>query len=959
MRLHADVSSTPNVPALAELQARPQWVCWRKEQRQGKLTKVPYDAITGRRAEANNPQTWTSYAQAVQALHTGTYHGIGYMFQRDYTGIDLDHCVSEDGRIESWAQAYLDRLPSYAEYSPSETGIHILVRGTIPSGTRRPMPDAPHPKATIEMYCERRYFTVTGQQVEGTPTAIEACQELLAIHAEITATKEQLPTEEPSQAAVSLSISDAELLERARQAGHGAGARFAALYAGTTSDYGHDASRSDAALCSYLAFWTGRDADRMDRLFRGAGLMRAKWESKRGASTYGRETIQKAMAYCHVVYQPHRTPEQLERDIAHVLERIAHEQPRLQGKHAPAPLTPRPVDLSRVLTYLGMNEYGDALFFAEVFAHQICYDHTAGEWYLWNGHAWRPDTTGKVRQLVAGVLGTLYLRVAADLNTEQAELALRIQDVQKHRQKEAEIELLNEKEKQLAAQMGELASRAKALRGAKRNANVLTFVQSEMGITSELWDTHPWLLAVPNGVIDLRSGQCRQGEPSDYLRTVCPTAWTGIETPCPRFERFLQEIFEDKPDKEREELIAFLQRLLGYGITGSVEHHLFPILYGEEGRNGKDTLLDTLKSVLGPLVGAVSNDVFVSQDKLRAGGAPTPHLCDLQGKRLVWGSETKQGDKFNIAQIKLLTGGGAISTRQLHGKQYSFTPTHKLLLMTNYKPHADARDKAFWSRACLIEFGIRFVDRTEAVNERRADLHLKDSLRQERSGILAWIVRGCLAWQEQGLAIPPFILLATEKYRDEEDKVLQFIRECCTIRPDVYVKAGALYTAYKDWCEENQFGHGMNATLFGNDISRRFEKRRTKAGMIYQGIGLLASDETGVGLVSPPQEPYTSSENPSEANSQNLQASEGVGCVGFRQVFAPNDSRDSHREKNPEKPYTPYTQPICDIPAEGPSEADPGRSEEPTQPYTNPTPAGFQRLGQVGTHDKEWEVFFL
>src|SRR5262249_27262292 len=150
--------------------------------------------------------------------------------------------------------------------------------------------------------------------------------------------------------------------------------------------------------------------------------------------------------------------------------------------------------------------------------------------------------------------------------------------------------------------------------------------------------------------------------------------------------------FEDKLD--RETLIAFLQRLLGYGITGATTEHIFPILYGEEGRNGKDTLLSTLESVLGPLVGAVSNDVFIASDRLRSGGAATPHLCDLQGKRLVWGSETKQGDKLNIAQIKLLTGGGAISTRQLHGKQYTFTPTHKLLLMTNYKPHADARDKA-------------------------------------------------------------------------------------------------------------------------------------------------------------------------------------------------------------------------------------------------------------------------
>ena len=189
------------------------------------------------------------------------------------------------------------------------------------------------------------------------------------------------------------------------------------------------------------------------------------------------------------------------------------------------------------------------------------------------------------------------------------------------------------------------------------------------------------------------------------------------------------------------------------------------------------------------------------------------------------------------------------STRQLHGRQYSFTPTHKLLLMTNYKPHADARDQAFWSRACLLEFGMRFVARPKAPNERWADPALKEKLRQERSGILAWLVRGCLAFQELGLAIPASISLATEKYRDEEDRILHFLNECCVLRPEATVKASVLYEAYKAWCEENQFGRGMNATLFGNKIGRRFAKKRGNTGMIYQGVSVLTTQERGVGGV--------------------------------------------------------------------------------------------------------------
>src|SRR6266702_4097702 len=219
MQSQTNIPYTRMLPALEELQARPQWVCWRKEERQGTFTKVPYNARTGNKAQSDNPETWASYAQAVQALRTGTYHGIGYVFHRDYTGIDLDHCVDPDGRSDPWAQAYLDRLNSYAEYSPSKTGIHILVRGTVPSGIRRRVPGAPHPQAAIEMYCERRYFTVTGAHVEGTPTTIEQCSALASLHAELFAPKPA--TASDRQRATpdgDIATSDEVLLEKAMRA---------------------------------------------------------------------------------------------------------------------------------------------------------------------------------------------------------------------------------------------------------------------------------------------------------------------------------------------------------------------------------------------------------------------------------------------------------------------------------------------------------------------------------------------------------------------------------------------------------------------------------------------------------------------------------------------------------------------------------------------------------------------
>ena len=227
-------------------------MCWRKEERQGTFTKVPYNARTGNKAQSDNPATWASYAQAVQALRTGTYHGLGYVFHRDYTGIDLDHCVNRMDSIDPWAQAYLDRLGSYAEYSPSKTGVHILVRGTIPSGLRRRVPHAPHPTKPPSR------CTVNGATSPSPATMwperqrrLKHVPNLHALHADLTAPK---PTQQASALRTGQSaLDDAAVLDKALHASNGA--TFRALWDGDTSGY-VSPSEADLALCHLLAFWT-------------------------------------------------------------------------------------------------------------------------------------------------------------------------------------------------------------------------------------------------------------------------------------------------------------------------------------------------------------------------------------------------------------------------------------------------------------------------------------------------------------------------------------------------------------------------------------------------------------------------------------------------------------------------------------------------------------------------------
>src|SRR5215469_9450179 len=302
MSAQETVSSNTTLPALEELQARPQWVCWRKETRKGKPTKIPFNPCTDTMARSDDPATWASYAQAKAAWdkRSSHYDGLGYMFSCDYTGVDLDHCVNAAGTIDPWAQAILARLLSYAEYSPSGTGIHVLVRGIIPGGTRRPVPEAPDPLAAIEMYSERRYFTMTGHQVAGTPPTIEPCPDLLRLYAELTTTQRRARQDTAHADAhqhEAVSLSDDALIEKALSGRNGA--RFCALWSGESTSYASP-SEADLALCRLLAFWTGKDAARMDGLFRRSALYRAqKWDRPaRSGETYGQGTIARAIADC-------------------------------------------------------------------------------------------------------------------------------------------------------------------------------------------------------------------------------------------------------------------------------------------------------------------------------------------------------------------------------------------------------------------------------------------------------------------------------------------------------------------------------------------------------------------------------------------------------------------------------------------------------------------------------------
>lgn len=308
------MSTPPSADALpAALVDRDQWVCWRTQERDGKQTKVPIIPGSTQFASTTSPETWATFSTAREAVTTTPVDGFGFVFTAEdpLVGVDLDDCRDPDAETPTaWAANVLDTLDSYSEVSPSGTGYHVIVRGERPEGRNR--------AGNIEVYDRSRFFTVTGDHVAATPETVATREDALAtvVSEELTvadaasaseasasdAAAGSASPESPSTDAA-VPISDDELLDRAQNAANGE--KFSRLWSGSTSGY-ESHSEADLALCRMLAFWTGGDTARVNRLFRRSGLYREKWDTVHYAdgSTYGEKTVERAVRATDETYTP-------------------------------------------------------------------------------------------------------------------------------------------------------------------------------------------------------------------------------------------------------------------------------------------------------------------------------------------------------------------------------------------------------------------------------------------------------------------------------------------------------------------------------------------------------------------------------------------------------------------------------------------------------------------------------
>lgn len=440
----------------------------------------------------------------------------------------------------------------------------------------------------------------------------------------------------------------------------------------------------------------------------------------------------------------------------------------------------------------------------EVFAQcgtHLRYCASRGGWFVWASSHWALDEAEFARELVKGIARWYAKHAAASLDEDLFKVA--------HR-----------------------------LATAKGTTAILDVLRSDprVRVRPEEFDADRWLLNCWNGTVDLRTGDLRPHRPEDLITRVCPTnfdvaafdaaSFNGDHTAtAPRFHRFLAEV---QPDAD---VRAYLQRLFGYAAVGVVQEHILGVLWGS-GANGKSVLVDVVRRVLGDYAKPGPASLIVTN------GHHTPHPTDvasLVGSRLVVVHETARGATFDASKVKLLTGGDALTARHMREDFFTFEPTHTLLMLSNYKPSADASDPALWRRVHLVSFGV-------VVPEDRRDRELADRIvASEASGVLAWIVRGALEWRRIGLSVPAIVREQTEAYRASEDVVAAFLADRCVVLPAARVKAGLLYDAFKSWAE-SQSVRAMSGRDFAAEVIGRGFRRlpRSSSGIFYEGIGLAA-----------------------------------------------------------------------------------------------------------------------
>lgn len=772
-----------------ELKQLPQWVVHK--------AKRPYNPAGGA-GKAGVPGTWATFEQAVQAVQSGRYDGIGFEFDNNgLVGIDLDTVRDpETGWIAPDAAEIIHSVGSYTEVSPSGYGFHIIAKADIglqwnkkalsangiqrldvdlktgevrTDKTGKPKMKTPE----IEMYTGGRYFTITGNVYGGLATITDCTEAVNALHNRWISYPAEAGSSTPPQMRLPVAVpvympdtsSGKDFLADALR--RGKDKALMALWNGERPN-GNE-SADDQGLMNKLAYWCNCDENRMIDAFVQSPHFAGKdaaHKTKCDRVDYLRRTAQKAITDCR------QTAENADWNFRNNRrQQAAQEFAVLIGDGLSSLDQLKPDTNPRYRT----GDIGNGALFADVFKSRARFGFENKKWYVYDGRRWKKDPNSLAVMELCKQLADALMHYATSLPED-------------------------EHSKQYIAEVTKWRNRSKRETILKDAASVHPVMMNE-------FDNDPYLFNCQNGTLNLKTGEFHQHTPHDMITMLAGVAYNPTAR-CVRWERFISEIMQSDAEKA-----LFLQKALGYALTGDTTQECFFVLYGATTRNGKGTTMETFKHLMGEY-GAAASPQTVAQKKNQDSRAPSEDIARLAGKRFVNLSEPDQAMVLSSATVKTLTGNDTINARFLHEGSFEFVPQFKLFINTNHLPRVTDPTVFSSGRVKVIPFERHFEPEEQ-------DKTLKQTLAQpnELSGILNWCVEGFRKMQAEGLNPPACVLEATGSYQHSNSKIALFFDDRMTLDPQGETAMETLYIVYSDWCRHNGF-MVTNRQNFNTEIER-------------------------------------------------------------------------------------------------------------------------------------------
>jgi putative DNA primase/helicase len=459
-------------------------------------------------------------------------------------------------------------------------------------------------------------------------------------------------------------------------------------------------------------------------------------------------------------------------------------------------LLPKEVDLIN----FNFSDVGNAERLLAMYGENIKYNPIRNKWLVWTGKYWEYDISGKIEILARNCI--------KELQAQGVSLPKQIGDIDNSKLKEQINKFVLRSESD---------GRVKAMINQCKTQEKLVIKET---------DKDAYLLNVKNGTLDLKTGKLKKHNKNDFItKSVDVRFDAGAK--CPNWIEFLNKIFLGN-----QELIDYIQKSIGYSLTGDANLQCFYVLHGQ-GSNGKGTFMKVLSNILGGYYATLkSNSLMERNNDEGARG----DLAKLAGKRFACVNELEDGKSFDESLLKAITSGAdePIPVRRMYEEEFDLYPMFKIWMTTNKLPKIKGTDNGIWRRVRKIPFEYSFE------NDENKDLYFyENKLFPELSGILNWAIEGCLKWQSEGVEVPEIVKCAVEEYRSDMDTIQRFIDECCIVSETCRSIITQLYNIYEEWCKENK-EYTLSSIKFSKKMKEKgFEQERKEKYRYWVKIGIL------------------------------------------------------------------------------------------------------------------------